>query len=575
MVKQRLIEKHNNPIEFIKEVEKLSSVDKDELIDCINDKLKINLCNLSIEAIDAGESVFSIFDSIEKIFPFLNHEVESLLQFLKICYSKVKNDYYSFKPNNLLEALCCQQPDFTSNLVDALLNINEEYVVNYINTIYQAKIKNNNVEELLSLLLKITKNKKGYPLQGIIIAISSTVIKTDDKNEDRVLDLYEELIKGDNLLIDTTVAYSLKSFLPYNQRAITLLNLIAVKKNYESLFQVSIILGQLIDEYKAQWFIEIFKNFEEIPIQQVGTIRNLDVIFYQLIKEKNDYSSFLSFIQMWIIKSDFNESDKSICKIWNTSLNSTQQETEFMSHLITKLFLSENSLHHIIASQIVSDFKLHKGSNLLLNSTILLSLRTDDLVFLCKKILGYVFGAEEIFSLLHSIVMNFAMNEIMIDMVCQIYRNFLGKDYSQTTINLLEEELCENSSLIDERYQGVINFLKQKRESYSSLPRLNELQYSLRQKRLIQVEESKSMIDIQKRAEKDSFMSVLGMNTIKLKYGIGSFHYIDGEYSVIHKLGKFSSSIEIPNTEITQPVSSALMRISYRLAKRKQYETDN
>jgi len=569
MVKQRLIERHKNPIEFIKEVERLFSVDKDELIDCINDKLKINLCNLSIEAIDAGESVFSILNSLEKIFPFINHEVESLLQFLKICYSEVKNDYYSFKPNNLLEALCCQQPDFASNLVDALLNINEEYVVNYINTIYQAKIKNNNVEELLSFLLEIAKNKKGFPLQGIIIAISSTVIKTDDKNEDRVLYLYEELIKGDNLQIDSTVAYSLKSFLPHNHRAISLLNLIAVKKNDESLFQVSIILKQLIEEYKEQWFIEIFKNFEEIPIQQIGTIRNLDIVFYQLIKEKNDYSSFLSFIQMWIIKSDFKESKKSICKVWNTSLNSSQQETDFMSHLVTKLFLSENYLQHIVASQIVSDFKLHKEANLLLDSTILLSLKTDDIVFLCKKILGYVYGAEEIFSLLHSIVMNFAMSEIMIEMVCQIYRNFLGKDYTQTTIDFLEMELCKNSSLIDERYQGVINFLKQKQELYSSLPRLSELQYSLRQKRLIQVEESKSMIELQKQTEKDSFMSVLGMSTIKLKHGIGSFHYMDGEYSAIHKLGEFSSSIEIPNTEITQPVSSALMRMHYRLAKRK------
>ena len=91
----------------------------------------------------------------------------------------------------------------------------------------------------------------------------------------------------------------------------------------------------------------------------------------------------------------------------------------------------------------------------------------------------------------------------------------------------------------------------------------------------IRIEESKWVSNIQKKAAENSFISKLGVKALKLKYGEGFFNYVDGEYSEINKLGTFSSSMEMPKTEITQPVQSAIIRMNFRLAKKENNETDN
>jgi hypothetical protein len=76
------------------------------------------------------------------------------------------------------------------------------------------------------------------------------------------------------------------------------------------------------------------------------------------------------------------------------------------------------------------------------------------------------------------------------------------------------------------------------------------------------------MNQLWKEGEKKSLLGQLGIKNTPLKYGNGWFSYIDGQYSQIRKLQMFSTSIELPRTEVTQPVNSMIMRIGFKLAKR-------
>ena len=55
---------------------------------------------------------------------------------------------------------------------------------------------------------------------------------------------------------------------------------------------------------------------------------------------------------------------------------------------------------------------------------------------------------------------------------------------------------------------------------------------------------------------------------VYLKYGKGSFHFVDGKYSETSTLSEFKAEFEEAKMDTFHPISAAIERVKYKLAKR-------
>ena len=310
-------------------------------------------------------------------------------------------------------------------------------------------------------------------------------------------------------------------------------------------------------------------QFSNTKCEYKGIINNLDFILWKIIREKKDYTLTEEFFTKWVLASDYGNTDYKLEDLFKSLLPEFINNEKFLSELITKYFNHENSKLHLAASELVRYCNLYKKHQLKLKSDILNQLSFNNLEYICRKILGYLYEPITLCSLIFSIYESNPENKDIQNLIFSIFIDILGKDYSETVLKFLEEKLTEYNQFenIKNFINSIIETIKKQQEQLNSLTKLKEFLMPRKFAYQISLEENKKINRFMEQAQKNSIISLIATK-IPLKYGRGWFGYGNEKYSTPSKLTSIIHAVELPRSEMTHPVSAALRRFRFRLSKR-------
>lgn len=236
--------------------------------------------------------------------------------------------------------------------------------------------------------------------------------------------------------------------------------------------------------------------------------------------------------------------------------------------LVTNFLNHDNHQVHGAVSEIISYCKLHKIQDVRLEKNILKTFDDKDIVYIVRKILGYTMDARIQCSLVFSVLDKSIKSKDVQNIVYDVFTRHIGKDYPGSTIKFLEEQKKKTKSKIKiELIDKITGRIQSYRDVYKDLPRLKETAPPSQQSRRIMREEARVMGKSMKEAQKDSIVSQI-CRIVPMKYGSGTFSYIDDNYTPVSKLGSHSISEELPFSLSTHIVKFTMEINDFRKAKR-------
>ena len=545
-----------------------------QIIIQLNKEYGVDFCELGLKAIDEGTNCFDIFHVLEDAIPYLILDISATIAFLQKINECMENDLasdFQYKP---IRKLVNTQPDFAEKLLKKLLELNDRFIVGYISTIFEELSKDNLVEIHTKLVSMIENNLKSvYVLQAIVIALGNLHYQPNNKSLIKnTINIFDKLINKSNADTKAALVTGLSSLMKFTDDVFDRLFKLSCVELPQIKFQISRVLSLHFDEISHnQSFIKILMQLSNTKCEHKGIIDNLDFILWKIFKEKKDYTLTEEFFTKWILASNYGNTVYKLDDLFDSLLPEFINNEELLSGLITKYFNHENSKLHLAASEIIRYCNLHRKSQLKLKSDILKQLSFNDLKYICRKILGYLYEPITLCSLIFSIYESDSENKDIQSLIFSIFIDILGKDYSGTVLKFLEEKLTEYDQFENTKnfINSISKSIKKKHEQLNSLTKLKEFLMPKRFAYQISLEENKKMNIIMEQAQKNSIVNLIATK-IPLKYGKGWFGYVNGKYMTPSKLTSFSHAVELPRSEMTHPVSAASRRFGFRLAKRDE-----
>ncbi|MCW8922267.1 MAG: hypothetical protein OQK69_01370 [Gammaproteobacteria bacterium] len=576
-IKNSLIAKINNPKEFFSELHSICMSEYQEktkqlpkVIVEINKEEGVDFCEMAVAAMNDGFGCFNVTPVLDDSLSDMELNMDSVLSLMECLFEGMKNDmagHVQFKP---FEGLITKQPEFLRRLLLELLKQNKPFIVGYISSIYQGLSKgdeNNVHKELINLITY----KSEYVLMAIADALGALNYKTT-KNLKLVkgtLHALEELECKKSNDIDYIIILAYMKLLNYSEKP---KKKIVKYSESESLTVKNAVSRVLFlsqgDCGNEDWFSEALLNLSDVDCTYKGIIDNLDYVLSGLIENNNNFQLAETFFISWIINSNYHSKSEELSELFNSTFAAFLNRRDNLEKLLTKLFNHDDMKAHSAASEIVSYCKLRKVPDLKLDKQLLKSLSYVDCLYICRKILGYVISSEYLCSLCFSVFDAFPRNKKIQGLIYEVFRFHIGASYPGKTIEFLKDVSSQTKSknkkeVASQVVQDIENYYSQ----VDNLSKLKEMVAPRQRMHKIHIERNKKMaVAMEESQSKSPFMSMV--SKVMIKHGTGSFYFMNGKYSEINKMGKFSTTMEIPHTEITHPVDSAMDSMNFRLARR-------
>jgi len=579
IVNNLLLRKKENPSALFEELHNIwrEEIGEKNKFSCqciqeLNDKHCIDICLLGVQAIDNGFNCWDIFFMLQDAIPKINNNIDSIIQLFERFHKSTQGDLASGQQYLPVEQLTKEQPIFARQLLDKLLAGPAAFSVGYISTIFcslSEQDKTNIHNELLSLI----HNESVYVVQAAINALGRLdyQLSKDQKIlEDSLQTLYE-LSKKNVQDIDIAIVQAFGNLAKISERAQEGLVVYAKQGNSHVHYQISEELFKNCKQFnQEQWFKDCMMELTRTSCLHKGIIHYLDRILYGIIQEAQDWNCVENFLTEWAIKSDINKNpNEEADSLFNLTVSLLSKNKEKLGKLITNLLNHDDYRAHNLITNLVHAPSVHDITGVELDKKVISSLDFDDILFISRKILGYIFWPDLLCSLIYSILKKKDIDDEVRGLVINIFTDLIGRDYPRKTINFLNERIKEsNQNKIEcKACKIIIKSIEKYQNQLKELPRLKELIPPNKQCYQIALEESKKMAETMEQAQKKSIVQQLATK-IPLKYGRAWFSYRQGKYGKPTPLSSFSRSVEIPRSELIEPISAAMIRVGFRLAKR-------
>lgn len=497
------------------------------------------------------------------------NDTESFLNFLDALWQKFKGNFYSGRQHILAQNIAQQENTFVYDILDKLENDDREFSDSYLfecvrltphlelsdKLKFSYRFLNSEDKRIFGLLLlsHCLKNEEinaAEKAKGLQILLKST---ESDNSDEKTKAAFE--------FCELSVSYS------YLRE-----KLLELKRRDDFFIENAISRFLLLHEkdiLEDEFFKTLFSEFSNTKCKSSDAIQNIDVCLYDLWK--TDKKFVISFLIQWIKHSDYPLHSKNFCNIFSCLFSAVDKSD--LSYMATKFFLEDDSVYHKAASDIL--YEAHIKKDLLqINEEIIKDCNADDIVFFCRKILGYLFEIEQICKFFISIVKvkidDSEICRIMLHTFCEIlvpdYPNFL-EDFFK---NEKKNNVCSNEILFDSFCNKVLDYCRQY-INFIELSKSNEKFPDMQISYENAIEWRKRQIDFQeeirKQSEEKSIMSKLATNTF-IKYGKGCCFYVEGRNMPTNPFWEFSEKFSVPNKEIFCPVDNEMKRYLFRTAKR-------
>jgi hypothetical protein len=184
--------------------------------------------------------------------------------------------------------------------------------------------------------------------------------------------------------------------------------------------------------------------------------------------------------------------------------------------------------------------------NPVFSTPILNTLDEGDLLFLARRLVGYIFFEGPLLSLALSLFRTENASQRVYAILYSLFVDELGYDYPTSTIDALESLKSTDADEDQKNFcSAVIEAIKGRLDAIASLPRLVELRPPPSLERQFRKARARQMDDSIENAKKGSLIRQIARE-VPIKAGVGSFTFREGAYTDTTYLKSLSQSLLLP-----------------------------
>lgn len=341
---------------------------------------------------------------------------------------------------------------------------------------------------------------------------------------------------------------------------------LALAQNMEAFSQ-----GQLL----AQWL----PRCAALPAARGRVISDLDVGLAQQLKEASRGRDVaLGFLQAWIAaQPPLDCIGKEFPQLFKVCADRILQDPPLLRCVVTTWFMAESaSLAEAAAALIVglssglgTDWRRHGAATLAFDPQVLESASMQDLMFLGRRLIGYVIDVELLLSLALSLLELPDARSRVHPFMDSLLGDEIGYDYTGATIERLR---AAEAGPIDESTRALLHGVRERLEAYieqlDALPRLRETMVSAGLRREFRRMREKQNDQSIRAAEHESVFAQI-VSKVTIKAGRSNFSYFQNSFTEQSQLNPVSWSFAMPRREALDPVGNAFRMHVNRSSKRE------
>ena len=545
-----------------------------QVLAALHNTKKLDAFSWSRQAVESGVGVFNVLQVLESaVGLFDDATAESIFNFFCGHYEKVKNDLAQGLIYGKLDPWLANRPD----LARAIKQLHEVQPAERSGSLYACALKAITTHDFASgYNLSLTAAQSSNPLvAGPGLHVLGLADYTDPQRRqalDQTIQLCARILRSaGHPNLETAVA-TLTRLVKLDEAAVVPLLEEAARTGAPlALYPLSTLLWT---EAKAlgdkPWFLALMMQLTATRADHRGILRNLDFVLMGWVRDPKLLPHAMEFINAWIAEQPaevFKETG--VADAFPSTIHRIAEVPGALSQVLTSWLLHDDRRYPFVASKLISSLRVEGLASLAFDSAILDNLDEQGVRFLLRRTLGYLSGDEVLIQLVFSLARTRDANIRTFAFIRSVYRQHVGYDYPQQTIEYLkaraadEKETKEGRQLADE----IAKMLQAQLDALDALPILKEFMPSSEKSKRFAKERYRQMNEAFEEARKDSIWTKVATN-IPLKAGRRTFQAIEGRYTDTMELKSMSHSVALPRTEILDPAGSARERLLMRSAKR-------
>lgn len=536
--------------------------------------VSVDVLAIGAQQIRSGKDVFDVLHLVEAALPYLNSlETPSIIDLIAAKYGPTKNDMMAGAINGALERWLEKQPEIArelhtktqESLTEATSSLLGNAIIALSKSDYSAAVVIAKKDVRSSVLMQ---TQVGTWTLGRLLLDEHATPKEISVVVEAVTSLIEsELpeIRSEAIKAAVGAMHKLATF-------DELLQTLAENCDQDVLCAAANALFFKGEEIRTRgitqrWLLLLAALKPEFK----GAIRNLDWAMSKLLPEPGYADIVLSALSRWIVTQGRQPAnDSGIAELFDDTIRALFSLEHICSLLLTDWLLSERREHVAALEEILTKSSIHEAKELSFDKDRLDQLSTDDLLFLARRMLGYVHDRAQLTSLALSMLRSRNAEERIYPLLRALLVDEIGYDYPGSTVDALYQAADEMSAAGHELFlRAAAEAIDRALEVQRALPSINELRPPPSLRRLLTRVRAKQIANSGEEASKNSIWRQIATE-IPIKAGMGTFSYRDSNYGSSMKLSSITHSFELPRREVFDPIGNSIRRLGFRIAQRDE-----
>lgn len=531
----------------------------------------IDILAVGAERIRAKSDVFDVLHLIEAALPYLSViEVRSVISLMSAKYEPTKGDMAAGLINGALENWLGKHPEIARSLHARAL---EEFSEGTSSLLGNAIIALSKSDYPGAVKLAADDTKSEVLMRAQIGTWTLGRLLLDElapqKEINAVVKLITDLIESEQISLRSEAIKSAVGAMHRDSAFDELLQQLARDGNQDVLCAAANALFYRREEIGARGLTTLWLQLlTALEPEFKGAIKNLDWAMSQLLPQPEFNDAVVSAFSQWVLNHGPKAAaDSVVSELFDDTIRELLQLDSWPS-VLTDWLLSENRAHLIVISEILSKCSSDLPKELRFDRVRLDELSPNDLLFLARRMLGYVFDRGQLTSLALSLLQSKNSAQRVYPLLHALLVDEIGYDYPGSTVETLCAAVDEMESVEDQVFlQRAVDSINRTLQAQMALPSLKEIQPSASLLRLFSRARAQQMADAAEEANKDSFWRQIATE-IPIKAGMSTFSYRESSYGSSMKLSSISHSFELPRREVFDPIGNSIRLLGFRLAER-------
>ena len=259
--------------------------------------------------------------------------------------------------------------------------------------------------------------------------------------------------------------------------------------------------------------------------------------------------------------------DRTVSEHFASTCGKLASNADAWPRLLTDWLLSDDRAHAANLAGVMSMLSHVESLPHRLDKPRLEALEPAGLLFLARRLLGYVYDRRQVTALAMSMLAVDSPSDRIFPVLRAVLVDELGYDYPGSTIEACKAAAADAVGETQTFLLRAADSIEKSLDAVQGLLRRKEFRPPERLRREFARARAKQINQAFEEASKKSIWRQLATE-IHIKAGRGTFQYQNETYGQTMRLGSITHSVEMPRREVFDPVGNAIRLLGFRVAKR-------